>query len=165
MAPLRRFDDWPEQLDAFVESRRAMPFAWKENDCCTFAFDAIEAMTGRKVWPEVTWSTAMEAMRVLQEEGGLTGLWTKAMRAPPSHNHLEAQRGDVVLAEDPQGREITMLCLGSSLCGPGEKRLEFWPLDRGRLTWRVGLSVAITNSLPNLVTANARGASEDQIDD
>ena len=135
---LRRFEDWPARLDAFVESRRNVAFAWGVTDCCTHCFDAIEAMTGRKVWPAVTWSTAIEAMRVLQEEGGLTGLWTKAMGAPPAQNHLEARRGDVVLAEDPQGREVTMLCLGSSLCGPGEERLEFLPLANGRLVWRVG---------------------------
>jgi hypothetical protein len=42
-----RLPDWPEQLAAFIEARRDMPFDWAVNDCCVLAADAVLAMTGR----------------------------------------------------------------------------------------------------------------------
>jgi len=41
-----RAQDWEERLDRFVKSRRSTPFAWGTHDCCLFAADAIESMTG-----------------------------------------------------------------------------------------------------------------------
>ena len=43
---MKRLEDWPERLAAFVEARRAMPFRWGQNDCALFAADAVAAVTG-----------------------------------------------------------------------------------------------------------------------
>ena len=69
MFALTRLPGWPRRLADYVEARRRTPFAWGEHDCMSFGIGAIEAITGTIVWP-VTWSTAIEAARVLEEAGG-----------------------------------------------------------------------------------------------
>ncbi len=43
--PIRKLD-WEMRLHEFIESRKGSAFAWGSNDCCLFAADAVEAMTG-----------------------------------------------------------------------------------------------------------------------
>ncbi len=42
----RRRPDWPARLRTIIEAARERPFSWGQHDCCLFASDAIEAMTG-----------------------------------------------------------------------------------------------------------------------
>lgn len=132
---MRRLPHWPDRLDAYVESRRLMPFDWGANDCVTFAAGAVAAITGVTVLTP-TWTTAMEAARALEEAGGMAEAVASVL-GRPSQNWKEARRGDVVMAEQ-DGRNVMMVCVGAQLCGPGLDRLGFHPITTGRLVWRVG---------------------------
>jgi len=41
-----RRDDWPERLQQEVEAAKTRPFSWGVFDCCLFAADCVQAMTG-----------------------------------------------------------------------------------------------------------------------
>src|SRR5258708_4686376 len=43
---MKRLEDWVVRLEAFIKERTAQPFKWGSQDCCLFAADAIEAITG-----------------------------------------------------------------------------------------------------------------------
>src|SRR5579875_1052465 len=44
---LKRTQHWvTRELDAYLRDTASKPFAWGSNDCCLFAANAIEAMTG-----------------------------------------------------------------------------------------------------------------------
>ena len=68
---LRRLDDWPARLHAYIRARHDMPFAWGSQDCCTFAISGgVEALTGVLLWPDVARpTTEFGAARFLVERG------------------------------------------------------------------------------------------------
>lgn len=136
MTALRRLPRWPDLLAAYIESRRAMPFAWGGNDCFTFALGAVEAITGARDLYPATWDDAMSAMREIEKHGSYEAMISGVL-GRPSQNWKEARRGDVVLAEQ-DGRPISALCVGSVICGPSLAGLEFKALTDVRLVWRVG---------------------------
>lgn len=137
---MKRFEDWPSRLDAYIESRRAMPFAWGAtgNDCVGFCLGAVQAITGVEIqMPER--STALEAMREIEKAGGLGELLSATVLGPARQNWREARRGDVVLVEGRDGhRLLTMVCAGTALVGPGEEGMQSMPLRAAVLVWKVG---------------------------
>lgn len=125
---MKRFPDWPERLNAYIEGRRERPFCWGSNDCALFAADAVEAITGEtlgKAWRK--YKTAKGAAQIIKRAGGMRGLAEKAglVEKPVGL----AQRGDVVLVA-VEGRETFGIVAGNGhWCGPGEHRLVFRPLS------------------------------------
>lgn len=132
---LRRLPRWEDRLAAHIETRRTTPFAWGDNDCFTFAMDAVAAITGVALYPP-TWTDALSAMREIEKHGSYADMISSVLGIA-SQNWKAARRGDVVMAEQ-DGRTVSMLCVGSVLCGPGVDRMEFKPLPDARLVWRVG---------------------------
>lgn len=137
---LRRVEGWERRLAIFLEERRTMPFAWGPNDCITFGIDAVQAITGVRV-REVTWTSAVEAMREIDREGGLERAISSAL-GTPHDNWRRSRRGDVVLtgsnelAADEGGP--VMVCIGAQLVGPGADRMQALPVSMARKVWRVG---------------------------
>lgn len=134
---LTRLHDWQMRLAALVAERQAMPFEWGRHDCALFCADAVEAVTGHDFAVDLrgTYSTALEAARVLQERGGVTAIATAALGDPVGP--LFAAVGDVVLV-DMNGREALGLCNGASVLGPGEDGLIGVGMGAVKAAWRVG---------------------------
>jgi len=59
--------DWPERLLAALAAARDRPFRWGEHDCCLFAADLIEAVTG------VDPAAAFRPVRPRGEPGAVDG--------------------------------------------------------------------------------------------
>lgn len=144
---MNRFEDWPQRLDAWVESRRAVPFAWGENDCVMASASAIEAITGADPLNGLRWSGALGAARQLEVEGGLEAAVTARLGAP-THAAF-AQRGDLVMIlhpseyvgapeADPHRREILAVCLADVAAAPGPNGLEFISMLCALCAWPVG---------------------------
>lgn len=136
---LRRLDDWPSRLHAYIRSRREMPFAWGSNDCCTFAIGGgVEALTGILLLPDVQRpTTEFGAARFLVERGhhDVSGLATELLGVPMITPRL-AQRGDVVALLADEG--VTLgICLGADVAAPGPLGLVFPPLSCALKAWRV----------------------------
>lgn len=127
-----RHQDWAERLDAYIDTRRDMPFAWGTNDCTVFAAGAIAAMTDDN--PDLPgYETVEEAARLLREQSLRSRV--NELYAPEIYPSF-AQRGDLVLT-DMDGRETVCVCLGDYLAGPGDHGLQLVPRSCGIAAWKV----------------------------
>ncbi|HEV1991381.1 MAG TPA: hypothetical protein VGR34_00785 [Candidatus Dormibacteraeota bacterium] len=144
---IKRFDNWPGLLDAFVASRRELPFAWGANDCCLFACDAVLAMTGEDLAEGFrdSYDSALGARRMLQQAGAETVgeladiiAERQGLRCIPA---IFAQRGDVVLLDrEPAqaGESLGIVSLhGVDVWAPAEEGLAIVPLREGQRAWRI----------------------------
>ena len=130
-----RLHDWQLKFEAFVKERRAMPFAWGANDCCTFAADCVEAITGVDCASQLRGhSTAKQAYRALQQHGGVAGIATAALGQPVPV--LSAQIGDVVLSKSGE-RDMLAICNGGTCLAPGPDGLVSLGMDTATMCWRV----------------------------
>lgn len=131
-----RRPDWPEQLAAFIDARRYAPFAWNTNDCATFAFDAVRAMTDTDAIADLRgrWKTARGAATVLNRLGGMQTAATARLGEPKPATF--AQRGDVVLVTTG-GRDSLAICTGMVAAGAGVEGVVWLPMTQARLAWSV----------------------------
>ena len=142
---LRRFDDWPARLDAFIAFRMNTPFAWGSNDCCLFAADAIVAMTGEDFAANNRgkFNSAYSALRFFRFRGpeyGIAELAEElaALRGIREVPPLYAQRGDVMLLERELGESLGIVSLhGTDIWAPGEEKLACVPFAQGLRAWRI----------------------------
>lgn len=133
---MTRARDWQDRLDALIRARAAAPFAWGVNDCCTFACDAVVAITGNDPATGLRdHRTAAEAAAVLKAHGSVAAL-ADARLGPPIHPGL-AQVGDVGLGA-LDGRDTLLLCGGSTWHAPGPAGLVAVHADAITRAWRTG---------------------------
>lgn len=78
MTPLPATHQGPSALDTLVHQRAPLPFAWGLRDCAMWAFDAVQATTGRDPAADLrgAYRTAGQALRLLRSLGGLQALAT-----------------------------------------------------------------------------------------
>jgi hypothetical protein len=122
-----RLSDWPERLNAYIESRRKAVFLWGENDCAMFCAGAIEAMTGQN--PLADWDVSEH--QAISERGEVSEFVSQFLGdAIPV---LQARRGDIAItAEGSLG-----VVIGNRVATPTDKGVAFAPLSRYAHAWRV----------------------------
>ena len=101
---LERWPDWDVRLQHYLEFCRDEVFAWGVHDCASFAIDAIEVMTGKRVFPAHSWKTKEDAEATLGELGGIERAITRCAEAfgMQEKDVMRANRGDLCIA--PLGR-------------------------------------------------------------
>jgi len=134
-----RISDWPTAFDAFIESKKLLPFSWGTHDCIMFATAVIEAITGND--PARTWrgqyATALGAARIFKKFGGFEEMICKVAA---DHGFQEqslslAQRGDLVLQN---GKWPTAgVCCGKLSAFTDAKSLIFVPTQSCSKSWRI----------------------------
>lgn len=129
---MRRLEHWPRLLAEYVESRLQMPFKWVENDCCSFAAGAIEAMTGERP-PLPAYADARQAAEALAAESLSSRV--RSLYGPPIEPPF-MQRGDLALFY-VDGRETLAACIGGEIAAPGPGGLVAVPLSAAFAAWRV----------------------------
>lgn len=130
-----RLQNWQERFSDFGKTRASMPFQWGANDCCTFAADAVQAITGRDVRSAFPiYDGALGAVRVIEKAGGLQQLATEVLGASVSPRM--AAVGDVVLVVN-EGRELMGICNGTSVLVPGESGMEVLEMETAMAAWRI----------------------------
>jgi hypothetical protein len=129
-----KLENWPVALNDFIDARRDTAFVWGTTDCCLFAADAVEAMTGTDYVADYrgTYTDAKGALRLINDAGGLSAF------VPKSFEEVEpgyAQRGDVVLLEIDD-RNSLGIHLGAVIAGQGEAGIVFVPTALAQRAWR-----------------------------
>jgi len=130
-----RLPDWQLRLAEFGQARASMPFAWASNDCCTFAADAVKAITGedlRDAFP--AYGGAIAAARAIEEGGGLQRLASQFLGVPVGPKM--AAVGDVVLVLNAD-REMLAICNGTSALAPGECGMVLVSMEAALAAWRI----------------------------
>ncbi|MFT1618372.1 DUF6950 family protein, partial [Enterobacter kobei] len=89
--------DWHNRLIAVIRAAEKRPFLWGEHDCCLFAADCAEAMTGENFadgW-RGTYDSETGAKKALLRGGGsLEKVLAKYLDEVPVKM---AQRGDIAV--------------------------------------------------------------------
>ncbi|HDR2381717.1 DUF6950 family protein [Enterobacter roggenkampii] len=127
--------DWHNRLIAVIRAAEKRPFLWGEHDCCLFAADCAEAMTGDNFadgW-RGTYDSVTGAKKALLRGGGsLEKVLAKYLDEVPVKM---AQRGDIAVVENA-GTRCAGVIYGGAVWVPGETGLvclRIKPLS----TWRV----------------------------
>lgn len=128
---------WDVRLYELVRLRQHTQFTWGVQDCASFAAEAVLALTGTRPPLPGPWSTAREAYRAIEAEGGLQAAVTRLLGEPGPLTL--AQRGDVVLINEPDsfGGEALGVHMGSYALATGEQGLVRVPLEAVRCVWRI----------------------------
>jgi hypothetical protein len=139
MSKLKRFDDWPERLDKFFRANARTPFSWGVFDCCLFAADAIQAMTGTDLAAAYRgkYSSEEEAMALAGSIQGVCESVTtefNLVEVRPSFS----QRGDLVVFQQAQNQLVGLIALNSLIIYPSATGLSFSPRSAQLRAWRVG---------------------------
>jgi hypothetical protein len=114
---MKRKEDWPEILAAYLHERRTMPFVWGSNDCCLFSADAILAMTGIDTMADYRgkYNSALSAVRLFKAGGGIEACAAASCKASSFDERANinfAQRGDLVLWDTPTHGPAFGICVG-----------------------------------------------------
>jgi hypothetical protein len=118
---LIRRPDWEARLISFVESRSAAQFRWGEHDCCLFACDAIEAITGvdPAKWFRGRYSDRHGAVVSLRRfcDGGLEEAMARIAHDlnAPEIAPAYARRGDAVFLRQANGIPSFGICMGAEV--------------------------------------------------
>lgn len=138
---MKRCNNWPVKLALFLEEKQSQPFDWKTNNCCFFACDWLAILAGvdpaESYRPRVTSALAMG--RILKEEGGVEAMADKDFPARGWRNVdvKMAQRGDIVLADTPEGPAIGV-CGGAVSWFAGPKGLSaISTIHQCRKAWKI----------------------------
>lgn len=137
-----RKEGWEKRLWELIERARESEFKFGSFDCCLFACDAIQALTGDD--PARTfrgYSGELEAARVLKREGGVRAIAEVGAQefGYQEINQLFAERGDICLAE-MECCETLGVCIGSRWAFAKMPRgLAYVNLDDQRVlkVWRI----------------------------
>lgn len=133
---MQRLHDWQTRFAEFARGRRSQPFGWGVNDCCLFAADAVQAITGEDPARELRgYTTALQAARIVKAHGDLKALASSVLGE--SVSPLMANVGDVVLV-DVLGRDALGVCNGTSVIGPGPRGMVSCGIGFAKAAWRIG---------------------------
>ncbi|HAS1199301.1 TPA: hypothetical protein I3816_004044 [Enterobacter cloacae] len=127
--------DWHNRLIAVIRAAEKRPFLWGEHDCCLFAADCAEAMTGENFadgW-RGTYDSETGAKKALLRGGGsLEKILGKYLDEVPVKM---AQRGDIAVVENA-GTRCAGVIYGGAVWVPGEAGLVCLRV-KPMSTWRV----------------------------
>lgn len=112
-------------LADYITSHLGRPFEWGRNDCVLFTIGWLEHSTGRDyLTPYKPWTNAREAIRKVDDAGGLEGLFDASLTRI---NPRLAVDGDITLID-----RTAFLFSGPHVVSVGESGLVF--LDRMEAT-------------------------------
>lgn len=131
-----RRPDWQARFAALCAERQDAPFVWGTHDCCLWAADAVQAITGLDFAAQHRgqYRDAESAARLLHRLGGVGAIASAALGAPVPVAF--AAVGDVLLVLQ-EGRNALAVCNGDSALGPGPQGLAVLGMDAALAAWKV----------------------------
>lgn len=134
---LTRKENWATLLYDAIEARIDSRFIWGEFDCCRFAAECVEAITGTNVMPDLHYTNQEEAIEIIQSSGGLSKMVTDILGQPLFP--LMASRGDVVMRYDESTDMMSLgTCVGSMVAFPAARGVAYVNLSECICCWKVG---------------------------
>lgn len=132
-----RRPDWRARLADLVVARRFLPMQWGQRDCCLFAADAVNAITGIDFAEGLRgYSSAKGAVRALRRAGFSSVIAYVDLRLPRAERPRD---GDVVGLPCPEasGLDVLMIADGGSAWGQDELGLVRVAIPPGAVIWSV----------------------------
>jgi hypothetical protein len=130
-----RLPDWEARLVSLVNEAPQRRFGWGRFDCCTFAADAVQAVTGRDPMAGLRgYKTWRQAVLLARRLGGLQEAVRQALGEPlPSPKY--AQRGDIVIVNSKL--PALGVVVGASALVPLPMGVQRIPMGDWVTGWRV----------------------------
>lgn len=131
-----RHEDWPNRLEAYVESKRSEPFKWGTNDCALFARGAVESVLVESSTSDLVmkYRSATGAKKWLLDNDAVD-LWDYLDKHFDRIHVRMAQRGDLV-GHITTDKSIG-LCLNGMFTTPSDNGLLFASMDDAVTAWRI----------------------------
>jgi hypothetical protein len=128
-----RVDLWESKLAEYLEN--VGPFEWGQNDCCLFAANAVEVITGTDPAKKYRgYKTKLGAAKKLKDLG-IEGAWSKEFGDPI--NPKLCKRGDVVLFQNGQEQSIGV-CMGTKFAAIAEEGLIMLDMQKHAIMgWKI----------------------------
>lgn len=115
-------------LPEYITAHLAKPFVWGENDCVLFAIGWLEHATSRDYLSQYKpWASAREAIRKVDEAGGLEGLFDAQLQRINPHMAVD---GDIALID-----RTAFLFSGPHVVSVGESGLVFLNRMDAKCAW------------------------------
>lgn len=150
---MTRLPQWDTVLlPAFLASRKGQPFAWGKNDCCLFAADAVQAITGVDIAADFRgkYSNHVDALTLVwkltgkSDNHGTTEAANAAEYCAAKHGLTEyehpkqAKRGDLVVVSNADRLIAGVVHTdGRHIAGLGEAGLLYFPISTVQRAWAV----------------------------
>ena len=138
---MRRLENWPTRLGRTIDAAMTKEFRWGEHDCCLFACDCIEAVTG--VDPAAPhrgrYQSKFGAARVLKALHGSLSDSASAVARQLSAPHIQtnaAKRGDVCFLQTEYGDALGVV-YGHEIYVPAAVGLARYPVHHALKIWSV----------------------------
>ena len=115
-------------LPDYITAHLGKPFAWGENDCVLFAIGWLEHATGKEyLAPYKPWSSAREAIRKVDDAGGLESLFDAHLQRINPHAAMD---GDIALIN-----RTAFVFSGPHVVSVGESGLVFLNRTDAQCAW------------------------------
>lgn len=139
-----RRDDWEARLAEVLATTAVQPFAWGVQDCCLFAADCVQALTGHDYAYEFrgTYDDADSAAMRLIAVTGTTEIAIaidKYFKLPRLGSVAFAARGDLVLFKNHRDQDTLGVVdlTGERIACVSPQGLEYLPIDCAVMAWAV----------------------------
>lgn len=132
---VKRLDDWPKRLSAFLRERQHMPFEWGKNDCMSFAAHCVGALTGHDYFTAYSdYHDEESATALLKKHHGVAGIIIACL-GQGSDKILTAKRGDLVMVKFPDFTGGIVDDTGQRIALVSKDGLVRIPLDNAIRVW------------------------------
>lgn len=133
---MTRVDGWEKQLKLAIEKHMKLPSQYGVSDCYLIVDDAVLAVTGERMFPDVAYTTEQGAAKQLLQKGFNTVEDALLFKFPTVPASL-AQRGDIGVIDD-NGRICGGVFTAIGFAVRDEKRVTFVPVSRVKTAFKVG---------------------------
>jgi hypothetical protein len=141
---LTRRPNWQRLLDLYLRSQQHTKFRYGSHDCCLFACDAVQEMTGTDIAAPFRgqYESRDEAYRAIKAYAGRASVEAIGERIAAEHgmpeaNPLNAQRGDVILVDRPRDFSLAVVGLRGEFLAASRRGFEIVPSCMAIRAWHV----------------------------
>ena len=119
-----------EKIRAVIDKYAGLPFSYGL-DCCSFAGECVESMTGINPMSSLSYSNEAQAYEIINSFGGLE----LAMRHFLGEPYNDYKDGDVCIMDNNRGSKLAAIIYRGRVVARIESGLMDYPIDRAEMVW------------------------------
>lgn len=131
-----RIKGWEKQLKLAIEKHMKLPSEFGVSDCYLLPDDVVFAITGERMYPDITYTTEQGAAKLLLQRGFKT-VEDAFMFKFPTVPVFQAHRGDIGVIDD-NGQICGGVFTGVGFAVRDATKIMSVPISRVKTAFRVG---------------------------
>lgn len=133
---MQRLNGWENNLNAVIKKHMALPSEYGVSDCYLIADDAVEAVTGERMFADIQYSNEIGAAKELRRYGFETVADAFAFKFEEIAPSL-AHRGDIGVIENNAGQICGGFFSSIGFVARDENNLVFLPVSKVKTAYKV----------------------------